>query len=222
MQFTQNIHPSWQSFMAQETSKDYFKKLTAFLTTEYAQRTVYPPQAQVFNALLLPLEEVKVVLLGQDPYHKINQAHGLSFSVNEGVKIPPSLNNIFKELSTDIPNYQIPLHGNLTSWATQGVLLLNATLTVRTYSAGSHQKQGWEIFTDALITYVAAQRSHVVFMLWGAYAQTKQPLINTAKHFVLCAPHPSPLSAHRGWFGSKHFSQANNYLQTQGVKTIIW
>lgn len=222
MQFTQYIHPSWQPFINQETSKDYFKKLTAFLTSEYAQHTVYPPQEQVFNALTVPLNEVKVVLLGQDPYHTVNQAHGLSFSVNNGVKIPPSLRNIFKELSADLPNYKTPLHGNLTHWAKQGVLLLNATLTVRAHEAGSHQKQGWEIFTDALIAYVSAQQPHIVFMLWGAYAQSKHPLINTNKHLVLCARHPSPLSAHKGWFGSKHFSQANNYLQAQGIKTIIW
>lgn len=217
-----SIDDSWKPFVAKEAEQAYFKKLDLFLQNEYAQHTVFPPQEAIFNALKTPLHQVKIVLLGQDPYHDINQAHGFSFSVNEGVKIPPSLRNIFKELQTDIPNFITPPHGDLTQWATQGVLLLNATLTVRAHEAGSHQQQGWETFTDALIHTVATTNQHVVFMLWGAYAQSKQHLINKNNHLVLCAPHPSPLSAHRGWFGSKHFSKANAYLLKVGKQEINW
>jgi uracil-DNA glycosylase len=216
------IDASWSQFITIETNKDYFKVLNTFITQDYTNAIVFPPVNDVFNALKTPLTSVSVVVLGQDPYHNINQAHGLSFSVNDGIKIPPSLRNIFKELQQDIPNYIPPNTGNLRNWSQQGVMLLNATLTVRAHEAGSHQKKGWECFTDALIHYIANNGSNTVFMLWGAYAQSKQVLINTHNNLVLCAPHPSPLSAHKGWFGCKHFSAANNYLNTHNKKTIVW
>jgi uracil-DNA glycosylase len=190
---------------------------------EYATTTVYPLGSQIFHAFdASPFNEVKVVILGQDPYHGKNQAHGLAFSVNESVRTPPSLQNIFKELQDDIPGTPTPPNGNLDRWAQQGVLLLNATLTVRAATPGSHQKKGWEEFTDAVIRQVSAGRPHVVFILWGAYAQKKEELIDGSKHLILKAAHPSPYSADRGFFGSKPFSQANAWLEKNGETPIEW
>jgi len=216
------IEAGWKQILQPEFDKDYFKNLTAFVRSEYQTKTIYPPAAQIFNAFdLCPFEQTKVVILGQDPYHGPNQAHGLCFSVNKGIKMPPSLINIYKELHTDV-GIDIPDHGNLEHWARQGVLLLNATLTVEAHEAGSHQKQGWEQFTDAVIKTVADQSENVVFILWGAYAQKKAQLIDGCKHLILKSVHPSPLSAHRGFFGTKHFSQANTYLTTNGKEAIEW
>jgi len=190
---------------------------------EYATTTVYPLGSQIFHAFdACPFEEVKVVILGQDPYHGKNQAHGLAFSVNEGVRTPPSLHNIFKELQDDVPGTPAPANGNLDRWAQQGVLLLNATLTVRATTPGSHQKKGWEEFTDAVIRQVSAGRPHVVFILWGAYAQKKEELIDARKHLILKAAHPSPYSADRGFFGSKPFSQTNAWLAKHHEQPITW
>ncbi|WP_430817346.1 uracil-DNA glycosylase [Carboxylicivirga sp. RSCT41] len=216
------IEAGWKQVLQPEFDKDYFKKLTEFVKSEYQSKTIYPPASQIFNAFdLCPFENTKVVILGQDPYHGPNQAHGLCFSVNKGIKMPPSLVNIYKELHTDV-GIDIPDHGNLEHWAKQGVLLLNATLTVVAHNAGSHQKQGWELFTDAVIKTVADQSENVVFLLWGAYAQKKAQLIDSSKHLVLKSVHPSPLSAHRGFFGTKHFSKANEYLQASGKEAISW
>ncbi len=216
------IEAGWKQVLQPEFDKDYFKKLTDFVRSEYESKTIYPPAAQIFNAFdLCPFDNTKVVILGQDPYHGPNQAHGLCFSVNKGIKMPPSLVNIYKELHTDV-GIDIPDHGNLEHWARQGVLLLNATLTVVAHNAGSHQKQGWEQFTDAVIKTVAEQSEHVVFLLWGAYAQKKAQLIDSDKHLVLRSVHPSPLSAHRGFFGTKHFSKANDYLIANGKEAIRW
>ena len=217
------IAESWRPVLASEFEKPYFQKLTAWVRGEYATTTVYPLGSQIFHAFdACPFEEVKVVILGQDPYHGKNQAHGLAFSVNEGVRTPPSLQNIFKELQDDIPGTPAPANGNLDRWAQQGVLLLNATLTVRAATPGSHQKKGWEEFTDEVIRKVSAGRPHVVFILWGAYAQKKEELIDTSKHLVLKAAHPSPYSADRGFFGSKPFSKANAWLAEHGEKPIAW
>ncbi|MDJ0365105.1 uracil-DNA glycosylase [Hymenobacter sp. H14-R3] len=217
------IAESWQPVLAAEFEKPYFQKLTAWVRGEYATTTVYPLGAQIFHAFdACPFNEVKVVILGQDPYHGKNQAHGLSFSVNEGIRTPPSLQNIFKELQADIPGTPAPANGNLDRWAQQGVLLLNATLTVRAATPASHQKKGWEEFTDAVIKQVSAGRPHVVFILWGASAQKKAELIDESKHLVLKAAHPSPYSADRGFFGSKPFSQTNNWLAKQGEAAITW
>jgi uracil-DNA glycosylase len=198
--------------------------LTQFLEQEEEQGTiVYPKHSDVFNAFnLTPFNEVRVVILGQDPYHGANQAHGLSFSVQKGVAVPPSLKNIYKELQADIPGFKIPAHGDLSSWAKQGVLLLNATLTVRAGEPGSHQKMGWEQFTDQAIRALSEQREGLVFMLWGRYAQAKASLINPTKHVVLTAAHPSPFSAYNGFFGCSHFSKANAYLVKKGEKPIVW
>ena len=216
------IEAGWKQVLQPEFDKDYFKKLTEFVKSEYKSKTIYPPASQIFNAFdLCPFENTKVVILGQDPYHGPQQAHGLCFSVNKGIKIPPSLVNIYKELHTDV-GIDIPDHGNLEHWAKQGVLLLNATLTVVAHNAGSHQKQGWEQFTDAVIKTVAEQSENVVFLLWGAYAQKKAQLIDSNRHLVLKSVHPSPLSAHRGFFGTKHFSKANEYLQENGKEAIEW
>jgi uracil-DNA glycosylase len=217
-----NIHPSWKDVLSEEFQKDYFTQLKQFLVEEKKNHTIFPPGNQIFEAFnSTPLQDVKVVIIGQDPYHGPGQAHGLCFSVADGIRKPPSLLNIFKELNTDVGKV-IPESGNLTSWAEQGVLLLNATLTVRAHQAGSHQKQGWEIFTDAVIKTVSEKCEGVVFLLWGAYAQAKSKIIDQSKHHILKAVHPSPLSAHRGFMGCKHFSQTNKILEEQGKTVINW
>ncbi|KHE68320.1 MULTISPECIES: uracil-DNA glycosylase [Capnocytophaga] len=218
-----SIHQSWKEVLQEEFSKPYFEQLVLFVKREYSENICYPKGQQIFSAFNhCPLPEVKVVIIGQDPYHGEGQANGLCFSVHDGIPHPPSLVNIFRELNTDL-GVPYPLSGNLERWASQGVLLLNATLTVRANNAGSHQKQGWETFTDAVIKAVSAHCNHVVFMLWGGYAKEKAKLIDPAKHCILTAGHPSPLSANRGyWFGNKHFSQANAYLKANGKNEIIW
>ena len=218
-----SIHQSWKEVLQEEFSKPYFEQLVLFVKREYSENICYPKGQQIFSAFNhCPLPEVKVVIIGQDPYHGEGQANGLCFSVHDGIPHPPSLVNIFRELNTDL-GVPYPLSGNLERWASQGVLLLNATLTVRANSAGSHQKQGWETFTDAVIKAVSAHCNHVVFMLWGGYAKEKAKLIDPVKHCILTAGHPSPLSANRGyWFGNKHFSQANAYLKANGKNEIIW
>ena len=208
--------------MQAEFEKDYFIKLTDFVRNEYASTQIYPPGKLIFNAFnLCPFDKAKVVIIGQDPYHGPGQAHGLCFSVNDGVAFPPSLKNIFKEIQDDL-GIPVPDSGNLTRWANQGVLLLNATLTVRAHQAGSHQKKGWEEFTDAAIRALAEQREHLVFILWGAYAQKKGAFIDRNKHLVLASAHPSPLSAYNGFFGNKHFSRANEYLMAHGETPVSW
>ena len=216
------IHPSWREALASEFSAPYFSALTEFVRAEYAAGTCYPPAGEIFAAFdRCPFPEVKVVLLGQDPYHGAGQAEGLCFSVRDGVPTPPSLQNIFKELHDDL-GVPVPTSGSLRRWADQGVLLLNATLTVRAGAAGSHQGRGWENFTDAVIRALSSQREHLVFLLWGAYAGRKAALIDRSRHCILTAPHPSPLSAYRGFFGSHPFSQANAYLATHGLQPISW
>lgn len=217
------IHPSWEKILKDEFEAAYFQKLIAFVKTAYTQEVCYPTGSHIFNAFQeCPWGNVKVVLLGQDPYHGAGQAHGLSFSVPSGVKHPPSLVNIFKELTTDIGKVY-PESGDLTGWAQQGVLLLNATLTVAAGQAGSHQKKGWELFTDAVIEKLSSEKEDLVFLLWGGYARKKKTLINVKKHLVLSSGHPSPLSANRGyWFGNRHFSQCNSYLLSKGVLPIEW
>lgn len=198
-------------------------RLSAFVQQERGRATVFPSAELVFNALrLTSFDEVKVVILGQDPYHNVGQAHGLAFSVPGGVPHPPSLRNIFAELVADIPGFEVPVSGDLTHWAKQGVLLLNATLTVRAHEAGSHQRMGWEEFTDRIIAAISQNLENVVFILWGSYAQKKAQLVDSNKHLVLKSVHPSPLSAYRGFFASKPFSQANTYLQSKGRKPIDW
>lgn len=216
------IEQSWKNRLQPEFEKPYFKQLTDFVRNEYATKTVYPPAKLIFNAFdSCPFDDVEVVIVGQDPYHEPLQAHGLCFSVNDGVQIPPSLVNIYKEIHDDL-GVPIPRSGNLERWARQGVLLLNATLTVQAHRAGSHQNKGWEEFTDAAIARLANEREHLVFILWGAYAQRKGANIDANRHLILKSPHPSPLSAHRGFFGNKHFSRANEYLAAHGKKTIEW
>ena len=216
------IENSWKEQLRSEFEKPYFSALTDFVRAEYHQYTCYPPASLIFNAFnTTPFDQVKVVLLGQDPYHEPNQAHGLCFSVNDGVTFPPSLNNIFKEIHDDV-GVDIPSSGNLTRWAQQGVLLLNATLTVRSHQAGSHQRHGWETFTDAVIKCLSDNRDHLVFILWGSYAQSKQSLIDTSRHLVLKTVHPSPLSAYRGFFGCHHFTKTNEYLKMNNIKEINW
>ena len=216
------IEQSWKSCLAEEFEKPYFEQLTGFVRDEYRDNTVYPPGALIFNAFEhCPFDKVKVVLLGQDPYHEPGQAHGLCFSVQDGTRFPPSLINIFKEIQSNL-GIEIPKSGNLTRWADQGVLLLNATLTVRAHTAGSHQNKGWEKFTDAAIQRLASQREHIVYILWGSYAQRKGAIIDATKNLVLQSPHPSPLSASRGFFGNKHFSKANEYLMATGQDPIEW
>lgn len=216
------IEESWKQILSAEFEKDYFRQLTDFVRNEYRSTTVYPPGKLIFNAFnLCPFEQVKVVIIGQDPYHGPGQAHGLCFSVNDNVPFPPSLRNIFKEIQDDLGK-PIPESGNLTRWAKQGVLLLNATLTVRAHQAGSHQRRDWEEFTDAAIRALAEQREHLVFILWGAYAQKKGAFIDRSRHLVLTSVHPSPLSAHNGFFGNRHFSRANEYLQQHGQTPIEW
>ena len=216
------IEESWKKRLQPEFDKDYFVRLTDFARNEYAITTVYPPGSQMFSAFdACPFEKVKVVILGQDPYHEPRQAHGLCFSVNDGIPFPPSLLNIFKEIETDL-GIPMPRSGNLSRWAEQGVLLLNATLTVLAHQAGSHQNKGWETFTDAVIHRLAEEREHLVFILWGSYAQRKGDFIDRNKHLVLSSPHPSPLSAHRGFFGNHHFSKTNKYLSEHGIAPIQW
>ena len=216
------IEEGWKQALAPEFEKEYFRQLTDFVRQEYRTTTVYPPGRLIFNAFnLCPFDRVKVVIIGQDPYHGPGQAHGLCFSVNDGVPYPPSLQNIFKEIHDDT-GAPIPVSGNLTRWAEQGVLLLNATLTVRARQAGSHQRRGWEEFTDAAIRVRAERRDHLVFILWGAYAQKKGAFIDRSRHLVLASVHPSPLSAYHGFFGNHHFSLANAYLQEHGESPIQW
>lgn len=216
------IEPSWKERLQEEFDKPYFENLIAFVKQEYRSYRVFPPGNLIFNAFnLCPFDKVKVVLIGQDPYHELGQAHGLCFSVNDGVPFPPSLVNIFKEINTDI-GAPVPQSGNLTRWAEQGVLLLNATLTVREHVAGSHQRRGWEDFTDAVIRILSRERDGLVFILWGSYAQSKSYLIDSSRHLILRSAHPSPLSAYRGFFGNHHFSLTNNYLAQQGQTPIEW
>lgn len=217
-----NIHPSWKNLLNQEFSKPYFQSLTEFVKQEYQKGVCYPPATDVFKAFdSCPVEEVKVVILGQDPYINPGQAHGLCFSVPEGQPFPPSLRNIFQEIKNDL-GIDVPSHGNLSKWTKQGVLLLNATLTVRAGASASHQGKGWETFTDQAIKALSDERNGIVFMLWGGYARKKATLINPQNHLVLQAPHPSPLSAHRGFFGCKHFSKANEWLNKNGRETVEW
>lgn len=217
------IDDTWAARLGSEFAQPYFVQLADFVHSEYASQVCYPPARLVFNAFnLCPFDKVKVVIIGQDPYHEEGQAMGLSFSVPDGVAMPPSLQNIFKEIQADLGT-PIPSTGNLTRWAQQGVLLLNATLTVRAHLAGSHQRHGWERFTDAAISKLSAEREHLVFILWGGYARSKATLIDRNRHLVLESVHPSPLSANRGgWFGNHHFSQCNNYLVTNGMEPINW
>lgn len=216
------IEKSWKERLAPEFEKEYFKQLTDFVRSEYRTTTVYPPGPYIFNAFAhCPFEKVKVVILGQDPYHEPRQAHGLCFSVQEGTSFPPSLVNIFKELQSDLDK-PIPSSGDLTRWADQGVLLLNATLTVRAHQAGSHQNRGWETFTDAVIHRLTEEREHIAYILWGSYAQRKGAFIDTTRNLVLKSAHPSPLSSYRGFFGSKPFSQTNEYLLSIGKEPIDW
>lgn len=216
------IEQSWKEQLASEFDKEYFKSLTDFVRQEYQSTTVYPPGSYIFNAFEhCPFDKVKVVILGQDPYHEPGQAHGLSFSVQDGIPYPPSLVNIFKELESDLGK-PMPSSGNLLRWADQGVLLLNATLTVRAHLAGSHQNRGWETFTDAVIHKLADNRSHLVYILWGSYAQKKGAFIDASHNLVIKSAHPSPLAAYRGFFGSKPFSKANDYLIATGQEPINW
>lgn len=216
------IEESWKLLMNDQFGASYFSQLKEFLVGERTQYTIYPPGSKIFAAFdLTPVNNVKVVILGQDPYHGPGQAHGLCFSVPDGVDLPPSLQNIFKELKSDL-GIPIPRNGNLQQWAAQGVLLLNATLTVRARQAGSHQNRGWEQFTDAAISRLSKERNHLVFLLWGNYAIAKEALIDTNKHLTLKSVHPSPLSASRGFFGNRHFSQTNEYLRAHGIGEIDW
>lgn len=217
-----NIAPSWKERLSAEFTKPYFQELTNFVKAEYCQHTVFPPGKEIFRAFdKCDFDGVKVVIIGQDPYHGPGQANGLCFSVREGVRIPPSLMNIYKEIKNDLGK-PFPASGELERWAEQGVLLLNATLTVRASSPGSHQKKGWESFTDAVIKKVSDERENVVFILWGAYAQKKGEVIDRSKHHVIVSPHPSPFSADRGFFGSKPFSKTNAYLKSKGLTEINW
>lgn len=218
------IRDSWKEYLQPEFDSEYFKTLARFVNAEYANPAVriFPPKEQIFNAFkMCHVNDIKVVILGQDPYHEVNQAHGLCFSVNEGIVIPPSLRNIFKEIESDL-GVTPPDNGYLVRWAKQGVLLLNATLTVREHCAGSHQNRGWETFTDNVISRLSLTHNNLVFMLWGSYAQKKSLIIDHNKHLILKAAHPSPLSAYRGFFGCRHFSQANDYLRRVGKGEIAW
>ncbi len=219
-----DLEPSWLKVLKPEFEKPYMVKLKQFLKEEKESGAViYPKNKDIFNALNeTPFDKVEVVILGQDPYHGPHQAHGLSFSVQRGIAVPKSLQNIYKELATDIPGFTKPAHGNLEEWAKQGVLLLNATLTVRAAEAGSHQKKGWEIFTDEVIRKLSAEKKGLVFILWGAYAQSKAALIDETKHHIVKSVHPSPLSVERGFWGSKPFSKTNAYLIKEGRKPIDW
>lgn len=216
-----DIHPSWKEALQEEFEKGYFKELTKFVKQEYQEKTVYPPPKQIFSAFNnCPFDQVKVVIIGQDPYHGPKQANGMSFAVHEAVKNPPSLRNIFKEIKNNIGKK--PKHSDLKHWAKQGVLLLNATLTVQAGEAGSHQGHGWEKFTDAVIKKLSEERKDLVFLLWGNFAKSKAKLINNNKHLILEAAHPSPLSANRGFFGCKHFSKTNEFLKMNDKEQIDW
>jgi uracil-DNA glycosylase len=216
------IAPSWKSRLAIEFEKNYFQQLIEFVREEYKNHTIYPPGKEIFRAFdACSFDDVKVVIIGQDPYHGAGQANGLCFSVHDGVKMPPSLVNIFKEIQKDLGK-PFPPNGDLGRWASQGVLLLNATLTVRASSPGSHQNKGWETFTDSVIRTLSDEKENIVFLLWGAYAQKKGEVIDRHKHLVLMSAHPSPFSADRGFFGCKHFSKANEYLRSKGLKEIDW
>ncbi|MCL2085441.1 uracil-DNA glycosylase [Candidatus Saccharibacteria bacterium] len=215
------INKGWREFLDSEFEKPYFKELSEFLKSEYASKTIYPSRDQVFSAFATDFNDIKVIIIGQDPYHGVGQAHGLSFSVNKGIKTPPSLQNMFKEIEDDLGK-PIPDHGNLQHWADQGVLLLNNTLTVEAHKAGSHRNRGWETFTDAVITHLDENRENLVFLLWGRDARNKTAILSPHKHFILEAAHPSPFSAHSGFFGCRHFSKTNAYLRTNGLKEIDW
>lgn len=216
------IEESWRQILQPEFDKPYFELLTDYVRHEYQTTQVFPPAKLIFNAFnSCPFNQVKVVIIGQDPYHDLQQAHGLAFSVNDNIPIPPSLNNIFQEIHQDLGT-PIPTSGNLTRWAQQGVLLLNATLTVRAHQPASHQNKGWEVFTDAVIQNLAAKKKHIVYMLWGSYAQRKAAFVPSKDNLILKAPHPSPLSAYRGFFGCHHFSQANQYLLAHSLPPINW
>ena len=218
-----DIHSSWKPYLEEEFSKPYFEQLTDFVKLEYAKNNCFPPGKQIFNAFnACPFNHVKVVIIGQDPYHGFGQANGLCFSVNEGISHPPSLINIFKEIQNDL-GIPYPKSGDLLRWANQGVLLLNATLSVRAHEAGSHQKKGWETFTDLVIKTVSKEKEHVIFLLWGGFAKKKAKLIDSSKHQILQSGHPSPLSANRGfWFGNKHFSKTNSLLERACLEPIRW
>lgn len=216
------IGASWKGKLSEEFEKPYFQELTSFVKQEYLTQTIFPPGKEIFSAFdYCDFNTARVVIIGQDPYHGPGQANGLCFSVQQGMRIPPSLLNIFKEIQKDLGK-PIPASGDLERWANQGVLLLNATLTVRAASPGSHQNKGWEIFTDAVIRKISDEKKNVVFMLWGAYAQKKGEIIDRSKHYVLMSAHPSPFSADRGFFGCKHFSKTNEYLKSKGLKEIEW
>jgi uracil-DNA glycosylase len=217
------IEPSWKKVLSEEFDKEYFKKLTEFVKSEYQTATVYPPPKFIFRAFeLTPFDKVKVVIIGQDPYHGKGQANGLCFAVNRGVRLPPSVQNIYKEIVTDLGRPPAYPDGDLEEWAKQGVLLLNATLTVSEKNPGSHQKRGWEEFTDAVIKKLSEEKDHLVFILWGAYAQKKGSIIDDQKHLVIKSAHPSPFSAYNGFFGSQPFSKCNNYLSLYGEEPIKW
>jgi len=218
-----NIHSSWKTQLEEEFNKPYFKDLTSFVKYEYLKHQCFPPGKQIFAAFdWCPFDKLKVVIIGQDPYHGVGQANGLCFSVNDGISHPPSLINIFKEIESDLGT-PYPTSGNLERWAKQGVLLLNATLTVRAHNAGSHQKKGWETFTDTVIQSICDKKENVVFLLWGGFAKQKTKLIDKSKHHVLTTGHPSPLSANRGyWFGNKSFSKTNSQLEQVGLEPIVW
>ncbi len=218
-----NIESSWKKQLKEEFEKPYFSELTDFVKNEYKNHKCYPKGNEIFSAFdYCSFDDIKVVIIGQDPYHGDDQAHGLCFSVNEGIENPPSLINIFKEINSDL-GLPIPSNGSLQRWAKQGVLLLNATLTVRAHQAGSHQKLGWEMFTDSVIQMVSAKKENIVFLLWGGFAKKKAALIDGSRHLMLNSGHPSPLSANRGyWFGNKHFSKTNAYLQKKNISSIIW
>lgn len=217
-----NLPSTWKKKLANELEESYFRQLIVFLEAEYETHTIYPPSPLLFSAFdHCSYDELKVVIIGQDPYHGPNQANGLCFSVGKEEKIPPSLRNVFKEIETDVGK-PIPTSGNLVRWADQGILLLNATLTVRANEPGSHQNKGWENFTDTVIRHISENTEHTVFLLWGAYAQQKGVVIDDIKHLVLQSPHPSPFAAYRGFFGNKHFSKTNDYLRKIGKTAIDW
>lgn len=220
--FLKNLHPDWQALLSVEFSKPYFQNLLTFIDAVYVSGSIYPPKEKVFSAFNLCLpNQTKVVIIGQDPYHQAGQANGLSFSVAKNIRIPPSLKNIFKELEQDVDGFRSPNHGNLESWAKEGVLLLNNVLTVEDSKPGSHREMGWLKFTDAVIQTLSEQKQHLVFMLWGNYAISKETLIDASKHLILKAAHPSPL-ARGAFFGSKHFSKANAYLRNNGQQEVNW
>lgn len=215
------MHDSWKPFLKSEFDQPYFKELSQFLTDAYAKKTIYPPKQQVFSAFTTDLNDIRVVIIGQDPYHGPHQANGLAFSVHQGIQLPPSLQNIFKEIHDDVGT-PIPTNGDLTRWAKQGVMLLNNTLTVEAHLAGSHRGKGWETFTQHVIEYLNANRPHLVFILWGRDARSKKPMIDQTKHFIIESAHPSPLSAYNGFFGSKPFSKCNAKLKEWNLPEIEW